>query len=212
MTDLRTAVLTAVSAGSVNSREFAAKNQVDHDALVGVLKSIEALEAIKSEISETLVLGLSDEGKKYCADGSPEYQVWKLVSGAPVPQPYVDNRLGDVAKVGFGAAMKNKWISLDKATKLVSATAADVKDSVQAVLVQVSADGAKAFAEIPKKEVDELKKRKLIVQSKISTFTVTKGAKFTMDLKKQKAELTAEMIQSGSWKSEDFKPYNLKAL
>merc|ERR1719487_96736 len=56
-----------------------------------------------------------------------------------------------------------------------------------------------------------MKKRKLVLQNKISTFTVTKGEKFALDVKKAAAEITAEMIQTGAWKSTEFKPYNLKA-
>merc|ERR1719331_3428269 len=62
------------------------------------------------------------------------------------------------------------------------------------------------------KEIAEMKKRKLVAQHKISTFTVTKGAKFSMDVKKAAAEITADMIATGAWKSTEFKPYNLKAL
>merc|ERR1719261_2112873 len=178
MTDVRAAVLTAVDAGSCNSRELAETLRVDHEQVVGVLKSLEALEAIKSEISEKQVLSLSGEGQAYAQNGSPEYQVWKLVASSPLPQPDVDNRLGDVAKVGFGAAMKNKWVSLDKVTKMVSATAEMVTDSVCDTLKLIEKDGVTDFdgimAKIPK-EITEMKKRKLLAQNKISTFTVTKG-------------------------------------
>merc|ERR1712023_360508 len=67
------------------------------------------------------------------------------------------------------------------------------------------------MAKIPK-EIAELKKRKMLNQQKISTFTVTKGPKFSLDVKKAAAEITADMIATGAWKQTDFKPYNLKAL
>merc|ERR1719310_129780 len=57
-----------------------------------------------------------------------------------------------------------------------------------------------------------MKKRKLVLQNKISTFTVTKGEKFALDVKKAAAEITAEMIATGAWKQTEFKPYNMKAL
>jgi len=216
MTDVRTAVLTAVdAAGSCNSRELAGRLGVEHEQVVGVLKSLEALEAIKAEISEKQVLTLSEEGVKYARDGSPEYQVWKLVASSPLPQPDIDNRLGDVAKVGFGAAMKNKWVSLDKATKMVSSTTEMATDSVGASLKLIEKDGSSDFdgimAKMPK-EITEMKKRKLVLQNKISTFTVTKGEKFALDVKKAAAEITAEMIATGAWKQTEFKPYNMKAL
>jgi phenylalanyl-tRNA synthetase alpha chain len=62
------------------------------------------------------------------------------------------------------------------------------------------------------KTMTDLKKRKLIKLQKIITFTITKGEKFALEIAKQETDLTAEMIESGAWKTAAFKPYNFKAL
>lgn len=38
------------------------------------------------------------------------------------------------------------------------------------------------------------------------------GPSFTTSVTKQETDLTPEMIASGSWKTKEFKPYNLNAL
>ena len=43
-------------------------------------------------------------------------------------------------------------------------------------------------------------------------YTICKGAKFSTTIVRPESELTAEMIQSGSWETLDFKQYNFTAL
>ena len=62
------------------------------------------------------------------------------------------------------------------------------------------------------KVIADLKKRKLVKVQKVITFTINKGENFALEIAKQETDLTAEMIQSGSWKTTSFKPYNFKAL
>jgi phenylalanyl-tRNA synthetase alpha chain len=57
-----------------------------------------------------------------------------------------------------------------------------------------------------------LKKRKLVTSSKIITFNISKGPKYSHQLVKEETDLTYEMLASGSWKNLNFKPYNFKAL
>ena len=44
------------------------------------------------------------------------------------------------------------------------------------------------------------------------SYTVSKGANFTLNIEKPETDLTPEMIASGSWRSKAFKPYNFSAL
>merc|ERR1719359_1531065 len=94
---------------------------------------------------------------------------------------------------------------------MVTQTVEAATDALQTGLKRVAAEGSDVdkLTAAMGKEITELKKRKLVAQQKLSAFTVTKGPKFSMDLKKAAAELTAEMIQSGSWKTTEFKTYNL---
>ena len=58
----------------------------------------------------------------------------------------------------------------------------------------------------------ELKKRKLIKPTKVLTFTISKGPKFSTTITREETDLTADMLASGAWKTAAFKPYNFRAL
>lgn len=62
------------------------------------------------------------------------------------------------------------------------------------------------------KVVNELKKRKLVKVQKSFHFKISKGDKFALEIAEEKTDLTADMLQSGEWKTANFKPYNFKAL
>ena len=62
------------------------------------------------------------------------------------------------------------------------------------------------------KEKADYKKRKLVVEVTEKLFTLTKGPDFALTITHTEAELTPEMLQSGSWKETEFKPYNFAAL
>lgn len=62
------------------------------------------------------------------------------------------------------------------------------------------------------KVVNELKKRKLVKVQKAFHFKISKGDKFALEIAEEKTDLTADMLQSGEWKTANFKPYNFKAL
>jgi phenylalanyl-tRNA synthetase alpha chain len=46
----------------------------------------------------------------------------------------------------------------------------------------------------------------------IKSYLLSKGKEFTTSVEKAEADLTVEMITSGSWREKKFKPYNLDAL
>lgn len=62
------------------------------------------------------------------------------------------------------------------------------------------------------KVITDLKKRKLVRLQKVIHFKIQKGEKFALEITKEETDLTADMLQSGAWKSATFKPYNFKAL
>eukprot|EP00932_Pfiesteria_piscicida_P004715 SRR837773.1462.p1 GENE.SRR837773.1462~~SRR837773.1462.p1 ORF type:complete len:408 (-),score=197.88 SRR837773.1462:73-1296(-) len=112
----------------------------------------------------------------------------------------MDEALGEVGKVGVGVAMKNRWVSMDKGTKKFATAVDSVADDVQADL--------KAFQEVSKDKLDALKKRKLVVNTSITTFQVKKAANWGKEQKKAVAEVTQEMILQGTWKDQEFKALN----
>ena len=98
---------------------WAASRGVEHGAVVGCLKSLEVDGFLVSDAITTEELQLTEEAQGYVARGSPEKQLLAaVVAGAGAHNEAALNAaLGeDLVKVGLGKAMKNKWISRDKAT------------------------------------------------------------------------------------------------
>jgi phenylalanyl-tRNA synthetase alpha chain len=58
----------------------------------------------------------------------------------------------------------------------------------------------------------DLKKRKLVSVSKIISYVVSKGVKYAKEMPVEHTDLTPEMLESGEWKTANFKPYNFAAL
>lgn len=58
----------------------------------------------------------------------------------------------------------------------------------------------------------DFQKRKLIGTQKVIAYTIYKGPKWAKEIPVEVTDLTADMLEDGSWKTANFKPYNFKAL
>lgn len=115
------------------------------------------------------------------------------------------------AKVGFSKAMSAGWISLDKTCTppLIKKKVPSISDYVQESLKIISLGN---ISEIPDKELQEFKKRKLIQETIVKSFNLSKGPEFSLTLSKMETDLTTEMLLSSSWKNLNFKEYNFDAF
>uniref|UniRef100_A0A9J7ZH54 phenylalanine--tRNA ligase n=1 Tax=Cyprinus carpio carpio TaxID=630221 RepID=A0A9J7ZH54_CYPCA len=147
--------------GGTDSQDVAADLGVDHQVIVGAVKSLQALgEVISAEQKSSRHWELTGEGREIAEQGSHEARVFNAIPDEGLPQ----NQLMKMpsGKVGFSKAMSNKWIRLDKAHeggprvfKTVEAIEDTVRDKLQ--LVQKGQS-----AKLEDKEKNELKKRKLL--------------------------------------------------
>lgn len=62
------------------------------------------------------------------------------------------------------------------------------------------------------KQLKDYQKRKLVATQKVIAYTVRKGPRWALEIPVEVTDLTAEMLENGSWKTANFKPYNFKAL
>jgi len=106
--------------------------------------------------------------------------------------------------------MKNKWLQLDKATQFVKRcqNTDNVTDKAKADLTNLSQGKLK---EVDVKVIADLKKRKLVMEKKVTGFYITKGPEFALEVVDKLADLTGEMIQKGTWKDLEFKAFNVNA-
>lgn len=187
-----------------NSWEFL-NNPLDHDVLVGVVNSLVANSYVLAEPFEEKMFVLSEEAKQYQEHGSPEAQVFKFISGNGVAKKSLFSELPNVAKIGFSQCMKRKWAKMDKASGLIHRNVESIEDVVQIGLQKLSRN-----EDISKPELKDLKKRKLVAEKRLILWKVSKGPKFSTELKKAETDLSKEMLRDGSWENLEFKAYNFQ--
>lgn len=115
------------------------------------------------------------------------------------------------AKVGFSKAMSAGWIQIDRSagTALVKKKIPSIVDTVGNLLKEIEKNNSK---ELSIQTVQELKKRKLIVEVNDKFYILRKGTEFKKSFDKLETDLTSEMLLSNSWKNLTFKEYNFNAL
>ena len=150
---------------------------------------------------------LTDEGQQICDEGSHEWKVWSTVKGrGRLPITELEKVVGASAKVGQGNAFKVKWIKKD-GDALVP-VADKVTDTTAEVLRQVSQQRRLSDPKMLK----DYQKRKLVTTRKRIAYAVRKGPRWALQMPVEVTDLTADMLQDGSWETANFKPYNFHAL
>ncbi|OBA20323.1 hypothetical protein METBIDRAFT_43006 [Metschnikowia bicuspidata var. bicuspidata NRRL YB-4993] len=210
MSDLSLQILKAVDQhnGIANTLELAEFKHIDVNTLQASLTSLWAKEMINFKKLESDLWSLTREAEEFLVSGSHEIrlldEVMKSLEGLKIAD--VNARLGQVGKLGQGKAFKNGWISKD-GDRLVAAVGALPRDAVVEQLREVKRTGGLA----DKKDLAELKKRKLLSLSKIVGYHVTKAPRFALSIARVETDITSDMVASGSWKDAAFKPYNFNA-
>uniref|UniRef100_A0A8C7QZ38 phenylalanine--tRNA ligase n=1 Tax=Oncorhynchus mykiss TaxID=8022 RepID=A0A8C7QZ38_ONCMY len=147
--------------GGLDSQDVATSLGVDHQAIVGAVKSLLALgDVISAEQRSSKHWELTGEGCEIAEQGSHEARVVSSIPEEGMPQ----SQLMKLAfgKVGFSKAMSNKWIRLDKGHEggpRIFKTVEHLEDLVRDKLLLVQKGQA---SQLEEKEKNELKKRKLL--------------------------------------------------
>lgn len=181
---------------------------VGADELTSALLSLQSHDLITLTPKREDTYQLTPEAEGYLKEGSPEFQVWKMCN-VPVSMEAMKGKA--ISKLGVGAAMKRKWIKIDKAAKQYVRLVEAVEDETAQLLGQCRDD----VSGVQDKVVKDLKKRKLLSLVKKSYFEIAKGTAFRVDgIQKLKLDFTSEMLADPSnWQDpSQFKPLNLEAL
>ncbi|KAJ3258226.1 hypothetical protein HDU77_002398 [Chytriomyces hyalinus] len=178
-------------------------NPVDQSALLGVLNGLTSREVVAFTILEVEHWVLTEEGSGIADEGSPEVKVFNAIPEGDegISIPALQKIVGDSYKFGQGAAFKNKWIK--KSAAGLARAVNSVSDNTQKDLLSIRNGNVLAD-----KVMADYKKRKLVDKKKTSSYSVSKGSKFTTTIEKEETDITQEMIQSGDWKKVQFKKYN----
>ena len=127
----------------LNSLSLSQELSIDHQKIVGVIKSLQSLgDIIKSTQNETKKLDLTKEGEQCVQNGSHEAVVWNAIPEEGIEQSVLMKAIGDpnVAKLGFSKAMSQKWISIDKTSSkpIVKRKVSSIEDEVQLLLQRIN--------------------------------------------------------------------------
>jgi phenylalanyl-tRNA synthetase alpha chain len=166
---------------------FCQQHKVDHQALIGVLKSLLVDQyATESPLSNTFWV-LTQEGKTVLASGSAEVQVFNAVPEEGILVSELSTKLGEVVKIGMGVCMKNKW--LRKEGEKIVRVCKTVEDETQQLLSVVESSTP------PSEEVlKNLKKRKLVDVVTRKAYKISKGPEYRQKRVKKVADLTKAML------------------
>lgn len=193
----------------LDSYQYACEYGQDHQMIVGAIKSLQSLgDVVQVEQLQSDRWVLTDEGKDIVKHGSHEARVFYAIN--PEKGTLQSELMSVVsnAEIGFKKAMSSNWISIEK-DGMVFRKVPTITDTVQEVLKKISHSSVNEYSEDMLKEY---KKRKLIAKVVVKNFVVTQGESFSTEIVKQESELTADMIQTGSWRSKHFKLYNFDAF
>ncbi|KFK30504.1 hypothetical protein AALP_AA7G270700 [Arabis alpina] len=186
-----------------DSGQFSSELNLDHNEVVNVIKSLHGFRYIDVQDIKRETWVLTDEGKKYAAEGSPEVQLFLAVpEEGSISKDELQKKLApSVFKIGCSQAGKNKWVEMGKQ---VSRKVQHVEDKVKGTLLQIQ-EGK----EIDKDGITSLKARKLIAPQVWKGYSVKKGPNYAPERKKVATDLTRENLQN--WEELEFKEYNFNA-
>ena len=190
--DIEQLILGALSTKNEieDSWNFAQENNLDHQAVVGAIKSLLPDAYVKDEMLTTSYYELTDEGKEILEKGSPEFQVFSTVvnNGGNIGVNELNQRLGELSKIGLGPCLKNKW--LKKEGETIVKVSDDVVDEVQVMLLDVNSNKNS----VSEDNLKNLKRRKLVQMITRKSYRITKGESYQPTRVKRMADLTKEML------------------
>jgi phenylalanyl-tRNA synthetase alpha chain len=174
---------------------FSQKTGIDHQMLVGVVKSLLVDRYVVDEPLSTTYWTLTEEGKEVLLRGSAEVQVYNAVppeGSEGLTLAELNERVGssEVVKIGLGVCMKNKW--LKKAGDKIVRAASSIKDETSSLLTMIN-EGL-GQESIPEEELKNLKKRKLVQQITRKSYRVNKGPDFKEKRVRKVADLHKSML------------------
>ncbi|KAL0653599.1 hypothetical protein Bca4012_096290 [Brassica carinata] len=187
-----------------DSGKFAAELNLDHEEIKNVIKSLQGFRYIEAKELKRETLVLTDEGKKYAAEGSPEFHFFSAVpEEGSISKDDLEKKLeASVFKIGSTQAAKKKWVAMGKQ---VSRKVQHVEDKVKESLLQIQQG-----LELDQESLNSLKARKLIVTQGWTGYSdVKKGPCYAPKRKIFATDLTRENLQN--WKELEFKEYNFNA-
>lgn len=207
MSDLALNILQVLNnKGSIQDSRAEFPN-VEFQEVQRAILSLKAKSMVDFKQIEQEVWSLTAEGADIVANGSYEMRLYILVRELEnLKISEVVDKLGASGKLGQQRAFKNGWVK-KQGDSLVPGVETVPEDATALNLAEIKKTGTLK----DQAELNDLKKRKLVTKTKIILYSVSKGPEFSLEIAKVETDLTVDMLQSGTWKTAKFKPYNFRA-
>ncbi|KAG7571663.1 Phenylalanyl-tRNA synthetase [Arabidopsis suecica] len=194
-----------------DSGQFSAEHNLSHDEVVNVIKRLHAFGYVDCQNIKRVSSVLTDEGKKYAAEGSPEVHYFLAVPAeGSISKDELQKKLSpsdwksttSVFRIGSIYAVKNNWVERGKQ---VSRKVQHVEDKVKNLLLQIQ-EGMEPDEE----SLNYLKTTRRLVEEKVwKGYSVKKGPNYAPKRMSFATDLSRENLQN--WKELEFKEYNFNA-
>ncbi|ANQ05910.1 Phenylalanyl-tRNA synthetase beta chain [Plasmodium coatneyi] len=212
----------------VTSLHISKKYNLEHSKVLGMAKKLETLYYVVNHVRSFNTYQLTEEGREYLRDGSPEYVTLKyVVEQQTCTLEELKKLFGKKGEIGLNINLKGKKIELRKSDKRLCAnlggSANSLVDDTRQYLSVVETHGqdegtfishVKGILPPGKGDeqvnnlIKELKKRKLVEVKKVSYIYIVRTSHFTKEIKKQITDLTYLLIKNEEYKKYDIKKYN----
>ncbi|KAL7674155.1 hypothetical protein ACOME3_000435 [Neoechinorhynchus agilis] len=191
----------------INSYDYALEHSIDHQKVIGILKSLSCRSEnfLKTEQKTKKFISLTEQGLSFLENGSYEYRIWQALDSDTGIEFQKLKDIFPEAKFGVDKAMRAGWIKNEKG--IATRASEHISDSTTSMLSSVQSNPSS----VSQKEIKELMKRKLVSESTLKYLICTPGEGFTLNFEKSENDLTEELISSGRWRDVKFREYNLKA-
>ncbi|MBS3058611.1 MAG: phenylalanine--tRNA ligase subunit alpha [Candidatus Diapherotrites archaeon] len=168
---------------------------------------------------------LSEPGKKALAEGLPEKQLLMLLEGeggkGELKALEQELQLGKEFNFALGACKGKNWITIVKGEKGIEVSLTGLeKDSLkqglleEKILQKIFASqklGKEELEKIPELQKRGLIEKKLLVERSIKISALGMQALHSLKgLKEETNLLSSQILKTGSWKSKQFKKYNIQ--
>ncbi|KII73208.1 Phenylalanine--tRNA ligase alpha subunit B [Thelohanellus kitauei] len=172
-----------------SSLKFAKSQEVTHSEVVSQLLSLSSSDIVRLSKNTEEKWELTEEGNEMAENGSYEYRLYTCVPDGGISLDELKTKVPK-AEIGLNKAIFYKWVKMAGTPPIVQKNVHDIFDVTCKNLNQIKAENI----EMDKKQIDELKKRKLIKKITITSYNVTRGDNFDSNLKKKETDLTYEMV------------------
>lgn len=206
-TNIQTQILEALSTEQVIDDTLTLFPSAMQLEVLGVLNGLLSRNMILYKTINIERWSLTTEGKDIAQSGSHEARVF---NGIPVGEGIsfegLTAKIGISTKFGQGPAFRMKWVEKKKNGEL-SRLCETIIDQTQLDLLKIASTESHSDDAVLK----AMKKRNLIQVVKSFSYRVEKGADFSMEVKREETDITAELLVGEGWKNSTFKKYNFDA-